>query len=652
MGSVSARFRAFSRIDPRRSEWPGWFLFVLAFALIAYLGVEGGGFDPLVHDQAGIAAWWIVLCGILVGALPRRRPELLAWCGLGLLAAFAAWTALSLFWTDSSDRTSTDLARVLTYLGVFTLALFLRGSKGARRIVSGVGAGIAVVAGVALLSRMHPGLFPEAGETALYLGGDAQERLSFPLAYWNGLAGLIAIGLPLLLQVATSARFAVTRALAAAALPALVLATFLTLSRAGIAAAVIGLAVFLACASDRLPKLGTLFATVAGGAVLVATASSHEAFRHGLLNEAGRTEGDEMLLITAAVCLVVGLLQLVATTALRGRRRPGWAVVSRPQSIAVAATVAVALLVAAVALDGPGRAAAAWDEFKGAAQPGEGTARLGSVAGENRYDYWSAAVDQNGTRPLSGTGSGTFELWWNRHGNGSIVRDAHSLYLQTFGELGIVGLLLLGGFLLVVLAGGGRRIMQSQQRARSQLAAALGGCAAFCFTAVFDWTWQIPVLPVALMLLASVLLTAGPRSRRAASGALPPPLRAVAAALALIAIVAIAIPLASTTLLRSSQAEAERGDLAAALHSARTAREVQPGSAAPRLQEALVLERLGALGAAARAAQAAVRRDPKDWRPWFVLSRIEAERGEVGTALQAYRRALRLNPNSILLRLG
>ncbi|HET7574863.1 MAG TPA: O-antigen ligase family protein, partial [Solirubrobacterales bacterium] len=551
-------------------------------------------------------------------------------------------------WTDSADRTFADLARVLTYLGVFVLAVLLRNSRGARRVVAGVGAAVAVIAAVALLSRMRPGAFPEAAQTALFLGG-AQERLSFPLDYWNGLAGLIAMGLPLVLQMASSARSAITRGLAAGALPGLMLAASLTLSRGGIAAAVLGLLVFLAFASDRLPKLASLALAGAGGAALILIAAGHEAFRHGLGGGAARSEGDEMLVATVLVCLAVGLAQAAVSAALRDRRRPRWLVASPRQTWIATCVGVLAMVVVALALGAPGRAADGWEEFKGKAGPGEGSARLASAAGENRYQYWSATLDQNATRPLSGTGSGTFELWWNRHGNGSIVRDAHSLYMQTLGELGIVGVGLLVAFLLVVLGGGARRVLGAERRARSQLAAALGGCAAFCLTAAFDWTWQLPVLPVAFMLLASALLTAGARSRRAAEGAFPVPARAGFAVLALVAIAAIAISLASTSLVRESQSEAREGDLSAALDSARTAVDVRPGGGAAHLQEALVLERLGRLGPAAKAAGEAADREPKDWQPWFVLSRLYAEQGRVGDALEAYRRARLLDRNSILL---
>ena len=67
-----------------------------------------------------------------------------------------------------------------------------------------VASAIALVGVLALLSRLHPSWFP-ADNTAEALGA-ARSRLNYPLNYWNGLAALIAIGMPLLLAIATEAR--------------------------------------------------------------------------------------------------------------------------------------------------------------------------------------------------------------------------------------------------------------------------------------------------------------------------------------------------------------------------------------------------------------------------------------------------------------
>lgn len=632
----------------RRVDWSAVATWALGFGLVVYLGLEGGGYDPLVHDRVGIALWWFLLAGVAVGALPRRRPSALACVALGLLAAFVVWTALSLSWTESAERTSADLARIAGYLAAFSLAVFGSGaSSSARRLVTAVAAGIAVVAVVALLSRLHPAWFPTSHETAQFLSS-GRERLSYPLNYWNGLAGLIAIGVPLLLQVATGAKTIVARAAAAAVLPAIALAAYLTLSRGGIAAAFVALAVFFAFVSDRLPKLVTALLAGAGGLVLIVATTHRDALQHALLNDTAHQQGNEVLVFTVVVCLIVGLAQAVFSADSLQSRRPDWTVISRHRSRLGLAAAAVVVLVALVAIDAPGRASDGWDEFKGEAAPGKGADRLSSVAGESRYQFWSAAVDENASKPLTGTGSGTFEYWWTRNGSvPEIAHDTHSLYLQTLGELGIVGLLVLVAFLAAVLVGGGRNVVRAG-RSRPELAAALAGCVAFCITAISDWMWQIPACAIAFLLLAAVLVSAGETGREDRRAGLKPPLRIAMAAVALLAIAAIAIPLASTSLLRQSEADARAGDLPAALSAARSAQNAQPDAASPRLQEALVLESQGDLDGAAVAAVAATERESTNWRTWLVLSRIEAERGDASAAVRYYREARRLNPFSEL----
>lgn len=633
----------------RRVDWGAIATWALGFGLITYLGLEGGGYDPLVHDRVGIAIWWLLLAAVAVGALPRRRLPTLAWVALALLAVFVVWTALSLTWTESAERTSADIARVVSYLGAFALALFVSGSQGARRLVGGVAAGIVVVALVALLSRLHPAWFPTAHETGQFLA-TGRERLSYPLNYWNGLAGLIAIGAPLLLHVATTARSIVVRALTAATLPAIALAAFFTLSRGGIAATFVALAVFIAFTSDRLPKLTTAAFAAVGAAVLAIAATHRDLLQEGFLNnEVAQRQGDELLALTVIVCVVVGLAQAGLSATLFGKRRPNWTVVSRHRSIAFTAVAVLVALIAAASFDAPGRASNGWDEFKEGGGPGTGPERFGSAAGQSRYQFWSAAVDQNASKPLIGTGSGTFEYWWTRNGDvPEVVHDTHSLYMQTLGELGIVGLLILAAFLAVILVGGGRNVVRF--RRRSELAAAFAGCVAFCLTAVADWMWQIPVIAVAFLILCAVLVSAEERDEHGEAVGLRPPLRIAAVLIAVVALIAISAPLASTDLLRQSEAEARAGDLSAALRDARSAQNAQPDAASPRLQEALVLEAQGDLAGAAVAARAATERESTNWRTWLVLSRIEAELGDAPAAVRYYRKARSLNPFSELFR--
>jgi hypothetical protein len=650
MDSNSMRWGIAALPELREIEWGGVAKWLSAFGLVAYLGLEGGGYDPLVHDRVGIAVWWILIAGLLVGALPTARLSPAAWISLGLLAAFAAWTALSLIWTESVEQTFAEAARVAGYMGVFVLALLAWRPNGARRMAAAVAAGVSLVVVVALLSRLHPAWFPEAGQTAIYLES-GRERLSYPLNYWNGLGALVAIALPLLLHLAADARQALVRGLAAAAMPALVLTAFFTLSRGGIGAAILAVAVYLSLTSDRLPKLLSALLSAAGGLLLILAASTRESLQDGLLTPAATEQGDEVLFLALLVCTAVGAIQALFAIGLGGKRRPRWSQVS-PRVASGASVAAVgAAVVALLVVDAPGRAADAWDEFKQPSSAGKGAGRLGSAAGQSRYQYWSAAVKESATAPLIGTGSGTFKYWWARNGdNNDSVRDAHSLYMQTLGELGIVGVVLIAAFLLTVLLVGGRQALRGPPAERSAIAAGAAGCAAFAIAGAVDWVWQIPVLPIAFLLLASTVL-AVPATGGARAAGFPWAGRLAGIAAAAAAIALIAIPLASTSLIRDSEANARSGDYGEALAAARSAERLQPGAASPLLQQALLLEELGDLAAASQAARDATEREATNWRPWLVLARIEAERGRAAAAVRAFRKARSLNPNSGLFQL-
>jgi hypothetical protein len=632
----------------RRMDREGLAMWLLGFGLVAYLGLNGGGYDPVVRNQAGIAVWWIVLLGVAIGVMPVRRPGRAALISWGLLAAYVIWVALSVSWSDTSERTVADLGRVATYLGVFALALLVTvgGSQSARRLLNAVGAAVVVVTVVALLSRLHPAWFPTARQTANALGGTSN-RLSYPVNYWNGLAALVAIGILLLLYAATSARTMVMRALAAAALPAMALTIFFTYSRGGAAATTLGLVIFIAFVHDRLPKLSTLLAAGTGAVILIAAALQRDALQNGLLNPVAREQGNEMLAMTLIVCAGVALIQVAISLVERSGWRPAWRL-DRKEARRLYGPVAVFLVVTAIGANLPGKASNAWREFKSPEVAGLGPARFQSFRGNHRYQLWTAALDENGTDPLEGTGSGTFEYWWAQNGSQPLfVRDAHSLYIETLGELGIVGFAFLVCFLLWSLRAGLLRWVRAAPWQRTQLAAALAGSAAFCLVAAVDWVWELAVVPVVFLLLISVLVSAG--DRQPEDGFRLPILgRLVTAGFAIVAMVVIAVPLASTIAIDQSQARVRSYDLSGALSAARTAQNVQPYAATPRLQEALVLALRGELESATAAARAATQREPTNWRTWLILSRIETRRGNAPAATSDYRKARSLNPRSPL----
>ncbi|HNA24336.1 MAG TPA: O-antigen ligase family protein [Solirubrobacterales bacterium] len=618
-------------------------VWLLGFGAVFYLSMQGGGYDLLVRNQVGIAIWWVAVVGVVVGALPVRRPNRLVLVALGLLLGFAIWTGLSLFWTESQERTANELSRMVVYVGIFALALLIRGTRGTRQMVAAVGAAIALVGLIALASRLQPDLIGETGPPVRFLVG-AETRLSYPINYWNGLAALIAVGIPLLLYMAVYAKPMITRIAASGALPALILALYFTYSRTGTGAAVVGVLVFVIFANDRIKLIPTLLLTSLGGAALIQVATSKDALQSGLAGPLSRSEGDDMTILTIVVCLTVAVACGGINWILTERRRPGWLRPSRRMSQIFVAGGLVAILLVAIVAGGPSRISNGIEEFKSTSTPSNQSNRLSSSSGNGRYQYWKSALDQMSTAPVGGTGSGTFEFWWSRNGDlPGFIRDTHSLYFQTLGELGVVGLLLLLGFVGVVLLGGAYRTVTTPSESRGQAAAALAGCGAFCLAAGFDWTWQIAAIPAAFLLLAAVLLAAEDAEP---AGQLRWYGRAGFALVGVVALVAIAIPLASTTKVRDSQSQAEAGDLSAALDSARAAIDIQPSAATPYLQEALILEVQGDLDKAVVAARRATENESTNWRNWIVLSRIEAERGRATASTDAYREARKLNPRA------
>jgi hypothetical protein len=484
----------------------------LPFVLVIYLGLKGGGYDSIVRGEVGVAVWWIVILGAAVGILPVNGLRRNSWIGLGLLVAFTLWTGIGIAWSPDAGASATEFARVATYLGVFTLVLAARKPGDMRRLVDGLGSGIAVVGVLALLSRLHPAWFPaDVTGQALNTG----QRLNYPLDYWNGVATLMAMGVPLLLFMAIQARTILGRALAAAALPAVALTAFLTLSRGGAIEIAAALVVFLALAPRRLQALPSLALAALGSAILIIATNQRDALTNGLGTAAAHRQGDEIFAMAVFVCGGVALVQAAIALAVRHRIGPRIRV-PRRTTITAWAVIGVCAAVVAVGIGLPGKLADRWDEFKTLGNPGTGVARFDSSKGSGRYQAWTSASDANDTDPLVGIGPGNFEHWWAQHGSlGIFVRDAHSLYMETLGELGWIGLLLIVSFVGSALVAGVRRAVYQSSDRRWPYVAATASAFAFALSAGIDWSWELSVLPVAFMVLAAGLLA--PRRYRSPS---------------------------------------------------------------------------------------------------------------------------------------
>ena len=657
-GSTEPRLTSSRRLRAEPGAVIAW---LIPLALIVYLGLKNGGYDPIPRGDAGVIAWWIVLVGLAVGALPGIRLRSLPGALIVLLVAFGAWTALSLVWSQSDERTMTEVARIATYAGFLVLAVGLQQRGYGRELLLGATAGIAVITVLAALSRMEPPWFPTQ-ETARFITGiDIERRLAYPINYSTGLAAMAAMGMPLFLQQMTSGRTILGRSFGAAMLPISVLTLWWTGSSLAIPLAAVGLIVYLVFTNDRLPALASLGLAAIGGLALILFSHARDALESGRATTDALNEGDQMLVIAIVVCLVMIGARFALQPVLARLRQVEIEVPARRVRQALIAGAAV-IVVAIVAAAASGVLSDRWDSFKSATglDPNEGGqgAQLTDVSARGRYQFWAGAVDAWESKPVLGIGPGTYEFWWAQHGDPDaaiFVVNAHSLYLESLAELGPLGFLLICAFVLVALIAGALRAWRSTLGDRPELAAALGASFVFAAAAAVDWVWQLAALSAAFLVLAAVAVggvavraepaAAADRARAPAWRRLAPAI--LTAALAVLALIAIGLPLASESAVEQSRQQVADGDLDSALGSARDAVAIEPFASTPRLQEATTLELMGRIDEAVAAAREATTKEPTNWRPWLVLSRLETKARDVDAALSAYEEAQSLFPRGI-----
>jgi hypothetical protein len=129
-----------------------------------------------------------------------------------------------------------------------------------------------------------------------------------------------------------------------------------------------------------------------------------------------------------------------------------------------------------------------------------------SISTSYRSDYWRAAIAEAADDPLRGSGAGSFHLVWQERRDVDLsVRDAHSLYVETLSELGVVGAALVWVLVAVPLAVAVRR------RGDPLVATAGAAFVVFAAHAGLDWDWEMPVVTLAGLAVAAVLVAGGGR---------------------------------------------------------------------------------------------------------------------------------------------
>jgi O-antigen ligase len=628
----------------------------VAVAIFA-LALESGGYEVTTRNCFAIALWWTIGVGIAAGLWPNERIPQAALIGGAALAALLTMTGLWVLWADSAEKAFTEFNRVAFYLGVFALVVIAARRSSAGRWADGIAIGIAAVGVLALVSRLFPDLIDDRGVSSAFPGGI--RYLGYPLDYWNGLGIFLGLGLPLMLRTAAEARSGATRALAIAPFPAVLAAMYLTSSRGGFVTAAIATLVFLGLGAERLRLLVTTAFAAAGGVAAILVVEARSDLADGILNsDVIDSQGRSAAVLIAVICVVTAVVYLFASRVRIPSPR------FRVPRVAVAVAL-IALVGAAVVVANPADKLESFKEepanpfaveTAAGGSTGSASSHLFSSGGNGRWQFWGAAVDEFETRPLVGRGPGSYEEWWAQHGSISyFTRHAHSHYLQTLGELGVIGVLLLLAFLLSPLPSLRARLRAGTARDRNAVAALAAVFAGFLFGLAVDWIWELPVVTV--VAVAAIALLLGPATLGGAEAPGSGPgagrrarlvARVVGVLVALGLIAAQAIPLVAQDRIEASQDKFAAADLDGARDAALDARDVQPWAASPHLQLALVEEASGNLDAAGDEIDDAIENDPLDWRLWLTAARIDATAGDDASAEERLDRAVELNPRSPL----
>jgi O-antigen ligase len=508
-----------------------------------------------------------------------------------------------------------------------------------------VAVGIAIVGIVALATRLRPDLYPT--ELTLSPG-----RLSYPLTYWNSLALLVACGIVLCLHLTSDGREPwPIRILASALLPALAVVVYLTQSRGGMGAAGLGVALYVLLGRPRGLVLGLL---AAAPVIYLTLRTAYDATALISTNPTGaaaRAEGRDLAGVVVKYGLLAGGLR-AAFIPLDGRLRA--VSVPRPSVTVRRASLGgafVLLVIAALAVGAPAKAKQEADGFLAGRQQTRASTdprdRLKSLDSPARVEHWRVLLDASRDHRLRGDGAATFELAWNRdRPNPSQITEAHSLYIEALGELGIVGLALLTTALLAALVG----IILSV-RGRRPVAAAAGVVVLIWMVhASIDWDWELPAATVPAFLLAGTCAAHRGRGRRPTAVSVN---RARLARLRVPAIVLgcvlIAIVPARTALsqarLDAAVAAYDNGDCPSATDRARASLSALGSRPDPSLLLGLCAARAGDRAAAAAAIDRAIGHDPGAWENQYALALvIGATGGDPRPALAEARRNSPLDP--------
>ncbi len=613
-------------------------MFVLGFAFAS------GGFlpGPVALGVSVLAALLILRVALATHPWGSLSAGYVA--GATALALLAGWTLLSERWSGAPARAIVEYDRVLLYLlGFLLVGAVGRTPDRLRWVVRGIAAAAFAVCLCGLVTRLAPDVWPVDPS----LEGD---RLSYPLGYWNALGLLAAIGSVMTFALTADDREApVARVLAAGALPVLGATLLLTFSRGAIAAGAVGLILLLVAGRPRALLSALLVAVPTVAAAMASAYGAELLATQDATSAAAIAQGHDVALVVA----VGALLAAAARAALlpldrRMQRLVLPATLRRPAlRWGAAGAVAASAVAVSLVLGVPGAVSRQYDRFESADSVTQADddlrGRLTNPGNNGRTQQWQVALGAFEREPLRGAGAGTYPLEWDRRRPAVYqVEDAHSLYIEILGELGIVGLVLVLAAIVLVLVGFLARARGPDRVVGGALFAA---GLAWAMHAAIDWDWEMPAITFWLF-AAGGLALAAPAGAQPRLPATPIARIVVALGLLLLAIVPARVFLSERPLRESARAFAAR-DCATAVDRALASSAALGVRPEPFILLGYCNVRLGQSELAVRAMRNAVSRDPGNWEGHYGLALARAAAGE--DPRPSLRRARHLNPDEPLV---
>jgi hypothetical protein len=583
-----------------------------------YFGTSWGW--SIVLGSAAVA--WAASLGDVV------RPTATEVAFLGGLAALAAWFALSSFWGNDAQALE-EAARALVFVVLCGAGILAVHHDTGSALLGGLLVGSTALSLYALATRLFPDRIGTSDSIATY-------RLATPVGYWNALGLLCVMGLLVALALVAASESVSNAALAAAPVPVLASSLYFTFSRGSWLALAIGLVVGLALTPHRTRMSVCAVAAGAPAVFAVLRASHSAALTHQQSTVAHAAHDGRRFAIVLVVLVLVAAALCVGANVVA--RRMVLAVRAERAYAAVLLLVAIAAVIAVgVHYGGPGSALRrGWDSFSAPAPRAQVDLRkrLFSFSGNRRVDLWRAALRDFEAHPIVGSGGGSYEQFWLAHRTAPLkVRDAHSLYLETMAELGIVGLLILAAALACPL------VAAVRARRHPLAGAAAAAYIAFLVHAGVDWDWEITSVTLAGLLVGVALLALARQDeeRTLARG----PSHAVLAATLAVAAFGFVFLVGNMFLSRAGAA-ASSGQWATAAKDAKRASTWLPWSTDPQRQLGEAQLAQGNTKAAQTSFRSAIDKDRTDWNLWLDLARASSGKAQA----KALAQATTLNPLS------